>query len=689
MSEAERWLGHISAYDKEFAEWQRKTKKIIERYTDKKSATRNISRFNILWSNVQTLVPAVFSRLPKPDVSRRYKDNDPVGRVASMILERCLEYEIEHYPDYRGAMKNCVQDRFLGGRGTTWVRYEPHTGPLDDQQITEDQEVEAGEELKYECAPVDYVHWRDFGHVVARTWEEVPAVWRKVYMGREALVERFGDVGKSIPLDTMPEEIKKSALSDGEGQYEAIIYEIWDKQKGEALWLSKGLKSIIDRKPDPLKLEGFWPCPRPLYATLTTDNLVPTPDLVLYQDLADECDTLATRIDGLIQALKVTGCYNAAEPSLKRLFSEGENLSLIPVQNWAAFSEKQGLKGAIDVVDITPIANALVAAYEALDKVIALIYQITGISDILRGENDSAETATATRTKGQFGTLRLRDMQKAVAEFAAEILRIKAQIICGQFQPTTIAQIAAVEQMAPADMQYVEPAIQLLKAGTVSSFRIEVEADSLVQLDETQEKADRVEFLGAVSTYIEKAAQAAQVVPEMVPLMVGLLKFGVTGFKVGKSIEGEIDQALDRFKQMAANPQPKPDPEMAKVQAQMQLEQQKLAMQSQFQEQQAQRDMALEQWKQQQQHNQLAAQSVMEQQRAEFDARLEAALETQRAQFDAQLAAAQEETKKLVAQMNNAAKIQVAEIQAETARDTAALSAQTAKETAEMKGSEE
>jgi hypothetical protein len=75
-------------------------------------------------------------------------------------------------------------------------------------------------------------------------------------------VERFGDeLGHKIPLDTKPTEKKDQG---GDTQYEALIYEIWDKSTGKALWLSKSLGKIVDEKADPLKLENFWPCPRPL-----------------------------------------------------------------------------------------------------------------------------------------------------------------------------------------------------------------------------------------------------------------------------------------------------------------------------------------------------------------------------------------------------------------------------------------
>jgi len=675
-SDVQRWLKLIAAYDKEFAAWEKRAGKINERYIDKKAQQRKTANFNILWSNVQTLIPAVFSRLPKPDVSRRFKDNDPVGRVAASLLERCLDFEVEHYGDYRNSLKNSVQDRFLGGRGTVWVRYEPHIKAVDqpeDGVMTTEDVDEAVEVIDYECAPVDYVHWRDFGHAVARTWEEVPTIWRKVYMGRSALVQRFPEKGETIPLDTRPEELKKSNYgADAVGNFQACIYEIWDKESGKAIWLSKSMGEILDQRDDPLGLEEFWPCPRPLFATLTSDSLVPTPDFALYQDQAESLDVLSDRIDGLIKALQVKGVHDAAVPELVRLFSEANNNDLIPVKNWAAFAEKQGLKGAIDIVDLTPIVKALEVAYQAAEQVRNQVYEITGLSDIIRGTNDPSATATAEKIKGQFGTLRLRDMQKEVAQFAADILRIKAQIIAGKFQPDTIAQLGGAEQFSKADKPLIPQALQLLKSAPLRAFRIDIEADSLVQMDEEAEKQSRVEFLGAVGNFLKEALNAP---PELAPLLGVLLKFGVTGFKVGKMVEGEIDQAIDQMKQKAANPPPpQPDPEMAKVQAQMQGKQQELQMQDQFNERQAQREMQLEQWKQQQQAAQVQHQNELEAQRSQLEQQQTAALEAMKQENDRRINEIQSNVDILIARLNNAAKVEVAEIAAQTTLDAAQIS---------------
>ena len=680
----EDWFNCIAQYERTFKEWEGRADKIVKRYRDESRSRNNPNaKFNILWSNVQTITPAVFARLPRPDVSRRFRDNDPIGRVASMMLERALEYEIEHYGDYASAMKQAVQDRLLGGRGTAWVRYEPHIVgemagddmPEDGLQVTEDTdeaETEGGiyreneERIEYECAPVDYVYWRDFGLTVARTWEEVTAVWRKVYMERPALVERFGEeLGGKIPLDTKPDTSKSFNEKMTEGSREALIYEIWDKTTGQVIWLSKSMGKILDTRDDPLQLENFWPCPKPMFSTLTTDSLIPVPDFVLYQDQARQLDTLADRIDGFIHALKVRGVYDAAEPSLARLFTEGENNALLPVKNYGAFSEKGGLQGAINLVDIKPIAEGLNMAYQAMEQVKGQIYEIMGIADIQRGQTDPNETLGAQIIKSNNASGRLKTMQHEVVNFATALLQIKAQIICQHFTEDTIIKISGAMQLSPQDQALIPQALQLLKDEPAKNFRIEVTSDSMIYQDEQQEKQDRVEFLTAVSGFMQTALPVAQGVPELTPLLMEMLKFGVTAFKAGKGLEGLIDETADQFRQQAeaAKGQPKPpSPEQQKMemdmqieQAKMQAEQQKLQMQAQIEQAKIQGQIELEKAKQefQAQENQLKFQ--LEDQRNREQMQME--MELEQSKMDTN-----NNKELLLAYLNNAAKIETTRI---------------------------
>jgi hypothetical protein len=642
MTKVELYLNVVTQYDKEFSKWMNRTDKILRRYRDERQTNSTQTRYNMLWANVNTLKAATFSRMPKADVSRRFKDNDPVGRVASLILERAMEFEITHYGDLKHCLEASVYDRFLGGRGSAWVRYEPKIESQDYSTSEQDEESdEAAEYLDSEAAPVDYVHWKDFGHEPARTWDEVNKVWRKVYMTRKALVERFGEeLGNKVPLDSSPDD-QKYKDSDGIGK-KGLIIELWDRETEKVLWISKSLNEILDERDDPLELEEFFPCPKPLYSTITNETLVPIPDFTLYQDQANALDILSTRISGLIDALKVRGVYDASEPTLQRLFTEGENNTLIPVKNWPAFSEKQGLKGAIDIVDITPIAMALKNAYEAMAQVKQEIYDITGISDIIRGQSNVIETATSAQIKSQFASLRLKEYQDGVAFYASNILKIKAQIICQHFQPETLVKIGGVNQLSPEDQQLIPQAIDMLKNNPMRTFRIEVATDSMLYQDEQQEKEDRVAFLGAVGTYLERATQAAQAMPpEATPLLMDLLKFGVTGYRVGRVVEGEFDNVVDSIKEQAKQPkQPKPDPEVMKIQMEAQARQAELQSEVQARE----HEIQLEAQKQQ-------AQADNDMRERQHKAELDQALARQQLEFDTWKAQLENETKILVAEL--------------------------------------
>jgi hypothetical protein len=654
--ELDKYLKIVGAYDNEFAKWTARVKKIIKRYRDdtRGQGGNESAKFNILWSNIQTLKPAVYSKLPKADISRRFGDNDPVGRVAGQLLERAVDFELEHYPDYRSTMSYCVEDRFLGGRGTAWVRYEPHTAPIgiDDDGVSITSNIEQGEaappmeRIEYECAPVDYVHWRDFGHSQARIWEEVTCVWRWVYMTQEALAERFGEeAARRIPLDQGPEPL--NAYNESKRSYNrAKICELWDKETEKVYWFSKGLPQFIDVRDDPLGLEGFFPCAKPLYSTTTSDTLVPVPDFVLYQDQAMELDILSDRIDGLVKALRVRGVYDASQPALQRLLTEGDNNALIPVDKWMAFSEKGGLKGSIDLLPLDSLASALLNCYRAREDIKSQIYEITGISDIIRGTSFASETATAQQIKGNYANLRLRFMQEDVALFASELIRLKAQVMCLHYQPETILAYAAAQQMTPADQQLIPQALELLRDKPLRNFRVDIAADSLVQIDEAQMKQDRLQFLQAFGGFLAQALPVGQASPEMVPMMMELLRFGIQAFKAARPIEGQIDQTLQRIQQatMQRGSDGEQQAQQNEMQQRGQMETSKMQMQSAIKQAEMQYNMQLEQMRNQ-------AKMAMEQQKMEFEARLKAAeLQSQQvsAKYKADIDA---QTKLIIAQM--------------------------------------
>ena len=192
-----------------------------------------------------------------------------------------------------------------------------------------------------------------------------------------------------------------------------------------------------------------------------------------------------------------------------------------------------------------------------------------------------------------------------------------AQVMCKKFSAQTLVAVSSADQLSEHDKQLLQPALTLLLGeerlanpdaeegpNPLRNFRIEVAADSLVYLDEQQEKQARVEFLTATSGFITNIAKSLQGVPPqmgavLIPLYMELLKFGVTGFSVGKSIEGAFDEAAEKLRQMALQPPPPPppDPQMEVARIKAEAEQQKAAREerkAQIDEQAKVREVALD-----------------------------------------------------------------------------------------------
>lgn len=551
VSSAEYWLDEIGRAEGSFEKWNERAKKVVDRYRDERSGAEvHRRKFNILWSNTQVMKPALYGRMPKPEVSRRYNDQDPIGRAAAMIQERALEYEVEEYPDYNQAMSGAVEDRLLPGRGVAWVRYE-----MD-------------EETGHECAPTDYVHWQDFLHNPARTWDEVWWVARRVYMTKDEGAARFGDIFAQVPIET-----KKDSQADRETPKDSMrnkaqVWEIWDKNKKEVCWIAKGFRFELDRKPDPLQLESFFPCPRPLYATTTTGSLIPVPDYCEYQDQAEELDLISQRISLLTKALKVRGVYNAEYKSIKRLLQETEDNELIPVDSWAAFAEKGGLKGAVDWLPIDMVSKVLESLFVAREQCLTVIYQTIGLSDIMRGSTDSDETLGAQQLKANFGSMRLRSTQAEVARFATDLLRLKAEIQCRFYSPEKLLEMAGIQHTQDGqNQQLVMQAVQLLKQAKLSDFRISIESDTLAQIDEGQEKQEMVEFVTSLGTMLKEALPIVQGAPALLPAIGETIKLVIRKQRAGRAIEAAWDQALQAAAQQIAGPQGIPPEVQEEIQA--------------------------------------------------------------------------------------------------------------------------
>ncbi|GAA0696325.1 molecular chaperone [Dyella marensis] len=709
---AAAYINEIQLYEQQALKFVNRGKKIYRRYKDeRKEREENLARFNILWSNTQTLLPSCYAKTPVPIVERRYKDSDPVGRVASEVMERALCYAMG-CTDFNGMIEQAVLDYLLPGRGTVWVRYEPHIRDArenggDGVQVTDDaDEADIKEEVYDEEAKTDYVHWQDFGHNVCRTWDEVYLVWRKVFLTRRELVKRFGkDVGGRIPLDYTPEGVGKEQST---ALKKACIYEMWDKRVAKAIWVSKSHPNVLDSRPDPLELPEFFPCPKPLFATLGTDSLFPVPYYTEYQDQALELDNLTARIASLTKAIKAVGVYDTSAEGLARLLSEGVENQMLPVANWAMFAEKGGLKGAVDWFPMDQIAETVLNLYKARDQVKNDLYEISGMPDIIRGVSDPNETAKAQHIKGQFGSMRLRKMQDEVQRFCRDVLVRMGGIIAKQFSWETLRRISGVQLLTQDEKAaFAQQATQaqtmaqqtgqppqldqdmlelmtepsweeveaLLKDNNVRGFRIDIETDSTIGDDDEAEKAKRMEFIQAATGLMGQAITASTQTPELAELAIHMVMFGVRSFKTGRTLEGQIQDSLDRLKQAMA--QPKPDPQAAqlaheqqiqqmRIDADKQIAQNKVQSDQQIAEIKARYDAQAEAAKQQYQGIQAQQENELEAQRKQAERADTFALEKYKIDADMQLQQMKLANDLAIARINQEGKIESARVTAST-----------------------
>jgi hypothetical protein len=688
------WHDQIETAQKTFDKWEKRGQKVVKRYRDERDAIEMPRmKFNILWSNIQVLFPSLYGRQAKPEVSRRFSDQDPVGRLASTMLERVMEYETTQFADFDNAMRGVVEDRLLPGRGTAWIRYEPIIvggspeveGQLEDSQEAQVYDVveEPVERIDAAHSPIDYVYWADFLHSPARTWDEVWWVARAVYMTKEEGVERFGDVFKNVSLTSQNTDMDGKNPMTAKMTYDkkAKVYEIWNKRSGKVCWIAKGYPQALDERDDPLDLEEFFPCPKPLLATTTTGTMIPVPDYCEYEDQAQELDNLTQRIYLLTKACKAVGVFNAEFKELARMFSEGVDNKLFPVTGWAAMSEKGGLKGAIDMMDTSQIIVTLRELYAAREQVKQSIYEIMGISDILRGSSKAQETLGAQQLKANFGSLRLRSAQGDVARFATDVFKLKAQIICKFYPPELIVEMSGVMNTQDGqNPELLQAAIQLLSNSTIRDFHIAVEADSLAQIDEQAEKQAAAEAVETIGSFLQSSLPIMQSVPEMLPMMSEMLLFLVRRFRAGRGMEGAIEQAMKALSDKAAQAaqQPQQNPEMMKLQADQQAEQMRMQAQAQTEQMKMQADAQLTQVKaqldMQMQQAKVQAEMQLQQMKAEF----EVAKQNNEMQIKAREMAGKEEYERWKAELDAATKVLVAQIGAKAGLDQAALSAQMA-----------
>lgn len=570
---AQWWDRELQAAETACAKWYEKGKDALKRFEDKRDgADEGAEHWNLFASGVITLRAILFGRTPQVSVSRAFPDaSDDLARVAGEMLERLLNGQLAQFGDsYSPALRHALDDRLLPGLGVVWLRHEtdrvtvPAKEPLIDAATGEELApgVPEYEKKTGQRVLVEYVPWDHFLWSPCRVWEqEMRWVARKAQMGRESLVNRFGEAGRLVPLVREDKDggdsRKPQSYSKGE------VWEIWDKEHKKVFFHSRGMSEVLEEKEDYLGLEGFFPCPRPLFANPTTTALMPWPDHELARDLYAKVNRLSTRIADLEDAVKAAGVYDeTAEGVGALLLNEGNKL--YPVKNYPALMEKGGLAGVIQWLPIEAIIKAIAELRMERTEAIDAIYQLTGQSDIMRGQGADVErTARETGAMVKFGSVRLQALQDEFARFASDAQRLKAEIIARHFDAATILQESNAEHTFDAALR--QQAVEFLKSG-FAGYRVEVKPENISLQDFAEIKNERVEVVEAIGSFLTAVQPLSAAVPASMPFVLDVLRWMVSGLKGASEIEGVLDRAIEAAKKAPPQP-PGSNPEAAKLQA--------------------------------------------------------------------------------------------------------------------------
>lgn len=569
------WMKAIELATSEEKDWRDEAEACLKRYRQSRNKT-----YNILYSNTQTTVPALYNSEPAPDVRRRFGDEDEVGEQTARLIERFLTIQCSLY-DFDSCMQSAVKDRQLPGRGVTRVRVV--MGDSGSKRLV--------------CEPVI---WDDYRRGPAKIWADVPWQAFRHRMTRDELVEKNAKIGKDIPLDSSIASQSKEGEKIADAFKRAVVWEIWDKAKRKIYWIAEGFSDgPLKVDEDAYKLRDFFPNPEPLYQVKQSDTLIPVCEFSIWRALADEIDDLTKRIAGIVKVMKLRGLYDGAFNDLIAKLKGLDDGELASADDSARAMQQGGLDKAIWLWPVDMAIKVVQGLYEAREQAKQQLYELTGIADILRGQSNPNETLGAQQIKAQWGSLRLQDAQKDVQRFARDLFRIMADLAGEVFEvpellaitglqvdppkppppppnapPEAIQQVAQQYQQAVAKANELKAGIaKLLKSDLQREFAIDIETDSTIRADLTRAQENVSGFvtgLGAFMQSVAPAVQAGIMPPEVAVKLIGAFS---RNFKLGREAEEAIDDWAKFLEQKAQQPQqPQQDPKLQADMARLQME---------------------------------------------------------------------------------------------------------------------
>jgi hypothetical protein len=444
----------------------------------------------------------------------------------------------------------------------------------------------------------------------ARRWSQVTRLAVEYEYSYRDFVEKFGK--KAL------DKLASKDLDEHRTGRPILVYEYQDKMLREVRWCAensadffqplamsdgpdtaelepvqpkkrKGKKSVEDVLEEPLDhsdlygLEGFFPLVEPLLFNASTTHYWPTPEFFQVQDILDDIHGIVGRMFLLTKAIRIRFFFDSSVTQLKSLISEtGEGGGLgIPDLERSLMNNKGSLSNLVAYFPVDEMVQGLNNIYKAFEQRLDMFYQVTGLSDLIRGQTnpDSDKTFGERQMEGKFALNRIEPLQRLLQEWIKNNYQLGMELALKMFSDETIDEYVTPQTLDEEDRyRYIE-SLELLKNNRRRRFRVDFETDSTIAVNEQWKRKQAIETANTITKMMEGIATVAETQPELAATELKIAQHVVGELSDGKlfadEIQDSIEQVIERVKQPKA-------PEFDAAAAKAQMDGQKMQLDDQF-----------------------------------------------------------------------------------------------------------
>jgi hypothetical protein len=600
-------------------------------YSVMPNSARKRIRYPLWYSTWKLRRPMVYARTPIPIGLDELEGKDPIGETAAIMKERLA----------LNLMKRSAFDECMGGARDDSLATQFGAGRLyvESQDKFEQERIYLG--VVTDDAGNQFYQLPDGGileptaavltdengsYIVTENLIAVEneKICSKHVIFRDLLIDpcayRWSDVREiAFGYDYSPEHFRKCfgkealaglALPSERGnrkkkQYMIKVWEYWNLDKRQMGFLTaaadkflKKLDSDYDDEDDPIaidtekdgtvyqdpyKLEDFWPCPKPMVFDQPSDSFWPISEWYQYCDLLEEIHNIASNIFILSRAVRIRCLFDNSIPSLQALVNESGQADWIGIDNLLTILTKAGgsLANVVAYLPIEPMVKALNELYVAMQQRLEKFGQLSGTSDLLQGKGDQVErTYGEQQMRAKFAMNQLEPYQTDMQRFAKDTLELMCEMALKNFSDDSLRQYIVPETMTAEHQTNYGPAMELLKNDRKHRFRIDLETDSTIALDEQYDMNMRKMCADSLSAILKTTAETIEMSPMLAPPLIEMARNVAQSFRQGKlfvnSMDASLEAVLKKAEELAA--QPPPPPPFDKDQANANLEAQRIGL---------------------------------------------------------------------------------------------------------------